>query len=161
MLTTPKIVNPTPRDAAVVHLVISRDKIEREMDLAIQEVLAAISDQGQVPAGPLFAHHLTQSSSQFDCEVGFPVEVCISPVGRVKPSRLPGTTAVSTTYTGAYEGLFDAWREFGRVTESLLSVQGFVHGPTLWENYVLGPEAESNPKHWKTELYQSITRADS
>ena len=158
MLTEPKIVNPPAQEAAVVHFDIPRSEIEREMDAAIREVLAAISEQNQAPSGPLFAHHLTQSSSRFNCEVGFPVETRISPVGRVKPGMLPGATAVFTTYTGPYEGLFDAWREFGRLAQPLLAAQGFEHGPTLWERYVRGPEAETDDSRWQTELYQSIRR---
>lgn len=161
MLTEPRIVSPPARKAAVVHFTIPRGDIEREMDRAIQEILAAIAKQNQTPAGPLFAHHLSQSSERFDCEVGFPLNEAIVPIGRVKPSTLPGTTAIFTTYTGDYTGLFDAWRDFGSATKAQLDKEGYVHGPTLWECYVLGPEAEANPDRWKTELYQSIRRNES
>jgi len=148
----PEITHTKSRNAAVIHLVIPRDRIQSEMPVAIREVMSALKSQGTHPAGPLFAHHLTTSHSQFDIEVGFPVNSTVAPTGRVKPGELPGARVAKAVYTGGYEGLFAAWSAFDQWVKN----ENLVGRDDLWEVYTSGPESSPDPGTWKTELYRPL-----
>jgi effector-binding domain-containing protein len=154
MIDQPRIVETNAQIAAVIHLAIPRDQMQKEMGPAIREVIAAISKQGLSPQGPLFAHHLKLSSKYFDFEVGFPVGAPIAQTGRVRAGALPAARVARTIYHGGYEGLHAAWDEFGKRLESegLLEREGLEPGATLWDTYAVGPEASSDPSQWRTEL---------
>ncbi len=163
MIEKPRLADAGAQEAAVIHLTMPRDQIQRLMGPAIQELKAAVSAQECEEIGPLFAHHLSQSAETFDFEVGLPVRGGVQAVGRVKPGALPAARVARTLYQGPYEGLFAAWDEFGKRLDSDLAEQmakeGLRRGPTLWESYVVGPESEADPSAWRTELNVRLVRA--
>lgn len=154
MIESPHIVETEVQAAAVIHLIMPRHRIGEEMAPAIQEVMTVISEQGQQPVGPLFVHHLKQSESDFDVEVGFPVSMPVAPTGRVKAGALPAAKVARTIYHGDYGGLYAAWDEFGQRLQSdgILAREGMTSAATLWEVYVVGPETSNDPSQWLTEL---------
>jgi effector-binding domain-containing protein len=152
MIDSPEITRTQPQTAAVIHVRIPRDQIQRVMAPAINELMAALSDQGVRQVGPLFAHHLALSSDTFDLEVGFPASVAVAPVGRVKPGELPARRVARTVYRGSYEGLFSAWAAFDKWMEE----QNLRPGETLWERYLAGPESNPDPSTWRTELNRPL-----
>ena len=153
MIDTPILTEATAQAAAVIHLTIPRAAIQAVMHPAIEELLAAIRAAGAQPAGPLYTHHLTTSSTEFDFEVGFPVSGPIAPSGRVKMSGLPAARVVRTIYRGPYEDLFGAWSEF---SEWMKRAQHKGTGQ-IWERYVVGPESGPDPAQWQTELNIPLT----
>lgn len=163
MIENPEITTTEAQPAAVIHVTVPRNQIEEVMGPAIQEVLAAAIDQGVGPRGPVFAHHLRLSAEEFDFEVGVPVDGPVTAVGRVKPGELPAATVARAVYRGPYEGLHDAWKEFGdRMKEEFGDREDFgtlQPGPTLWERYVVGPESSPDPSDWRTELNQPLVEA--
>lgn len=96
MLDTPQITQTDHQLTAVIHLTVPRIEISHVMGPAIAEVVAAIAAQGIAPAGPCFSFHLKKPSDTFDFEIGFPVSRPITPVGRVKMSKLPAAKVVRT-----------------------------------------------------------------
>jgi effector-binding domain-containing protein len=88
----------------------------------------------------------------FDFEIGVPVATPVTAAGRVKPSELPVLRVARTVYHGGYEGLGDAWGEFGTWIEA----NGYTPAADLWESYVSGPEANPDPANWRTELNRTI-----
>jgi effector-binding domain-containing protein len=136
-------------DAIVLHLEIPRGDIQKEMPLAIHQIMAAIKEQNLNVAGPMFAHHLNTSGDVFDMNVGFPVRGAVKAKGRVKPGKLPSARVAHVTYTGGYEGLFQAWDEFG----TALGTRGCAGSGSILEVYTEGPEKHADPKNWKTDLY--------
>jgi effector-binding domain-containing protein len=154
MIETPEIVQLQRLTAAVIHITCPREKIQTEVAPAIKEILAALAAVGQRPIGPMFMHHLTMSGLHFDVEVGFPISAPLQASGRVKPSELPAARVARTIYQGLYEGLFSAWDEFGKrlVDEKLVEPSVLAPIKTLWERYLVGPEATSDPRQWRTEL---------
>jgi effector-binding domain-containing protein len=177
MIETPKLVEyPGVANAAVIHLQdIPRDAIQAEMGPAIQEVLRVLAERHVKPTGPLFAHHLTQSSETFDVEVGFPIdkEVIIESStscdgdGRrvvVKNSSLPSGTMAYTCHVGPYEELYAAWKEFAEWmmlpinnnNNNSSSMKNRKKGDTLFEIYTIGPETTTNANEYRTELYQTL-----
>ena len=123
MIEPLRITETKAQIAAVIHLTIPRDQVQREMPLAIEELMAAVSAQGLRTFGPLFAHHLKMSPDVFDFEVGFPVSAPITPAARVKSGGLPAAKIARTVYHGGYEGLFAAWSEFGKRAKAELAEQ--------------------------------------
>jgi effector-binding domain-containing protein len=55
-------------------------------------------------------------------------------------------------YHGGYEGLGDAWGEFGTWIEA----NGYTPAADLWECYLAGPESNPDPANWRTELNRPI-----
>lgn len=148
MIETPQVSHTEERITAVIHLVVSREDIDKGMDPAIQEVLSALGAQGIAPAGPCFSFHFRRPTDTFDFDVGFPVATAPAPAGRVKPGRLPAARVARTVYHGGYEGLGAAWGEF----MSWVEKQGLKARGCPWESYVAGPESGSDPAQWRTEL---------
>ena len=163
MIETPRITETRAQAAVVIHLTIRRNQMQTEMVSAMEELMAAVSDQGQNQAGPLFAHHLTLSPDMFDLEVGIPVAGPVTSVGRVTPGELPAAKVVQTVYHGPYEGLFAAWEDFGDRSRiefgKLMEEEGLTPGQTLWERYLVGPESSADPATWQTELNLPLVEA--
>jgi effector-binding domain-containing protein len=148
MLETPRIVQTTHQLTAVIHLTVPREEIREVMGPGIAEVRAAVAAQGMTPSGPWFTHHLRMDPAIFDFEVGVPVAAPLAVSGRVKPGRLRAAKVAQTVYHGPYEGLSDAWGEFG----AWIAADGHKPAPDLWECYVAGPEASRDPADWRTQL---------
>jgi effector-binding domain-containing protein len=165
MIETPKIVEyPGQTHAAVIHIKdIPRNTIQTEMGPAIQENLRVLAEQDVKPIGPMFAHHLTQSSKVFNFEVGFPVQQAIKESGRVKNSSLPSGTMAFTRHVGPYEELHAAWTEFSEWMSLNICSNGMHHlkkGDTLFEIYTIGPETTANAHEYQTELYQTLQQKE-
>ena len=62
MIETPHVVDTDETIAAVIHLTVPRSDMPKVVPAAIQELVAALTAQGQSPQGPLFMHHVTLSS---------------------------------------------------------------------------------------------------
>lgn len=154
MIESPHIVETEESTAAVIHLKVGRTELPSVVPAAIDELVKAISAQGQSPQGPLFMHHLAMSSDAFDVEVGFPVARPIAPAGRVHPGKLPAATVARTIYQGPYEGLYGAWEAFGQRLQSdgLLGGSNLCRAESLWERYLVGPETTGDMSKWRTEL---------
>jgi len=163
MIEEPEITTTEAVPAAVIHVTVSRGRIQEVMGPAIQEVIAAAVDQGIGPRGPVFAHHLRLSAEEFDFEVGVPVDGTVAPAGRVKPGELPAATVARTVYHGPYEGLHEAWKEFGDLMKrdfgDRKEAAALQPARTLWERYVVGPESSPDPADWRTELNQPLVEA--
>ena len=152
MIESPKILQTVEQISAVIHQTVPRDEIRLVMGPAIEEIVAALKDQGVKPTGPLFTFHWKRPIETFDFEVGFPINEQIKPVGRVSMSQLPATKVVRTIYHGDYEGLAAAWGQFCEWIEiEKLNVQ-----ESLWETYLVGPESSPDPNQWCTELNRPL-----
>lgn len=154
MIEPPRITQTDAQLTAVIHLTVPREEIQRVMGPGISELMAAITAQGIAPAGPWFTHHLRMDPDIFDFEISVPVAAPVAAVGRVKPGRLPASRVARTVYHGPYEGLGDAWGEFGDWIEA----NGHAPAADLWECYIAGPESNPDPAAWRTELNRPLTR---
>lgn len=152
MIDTPHITRTTARPAAVIRLTVPRERIQEVMGPGIGELMATLAEQGVEPAGPVFSHHRRMDPKVFDLEIGVPVEKPVTPAGRVEPGELPAATVARTVYQGPYEGLGNAWGEFGK----WIATEGHAPAPNLWECYVSGPESGDDPADWRTELNRPL-----
>lgn len=148
MLEHPVLLQTDACPAAVIHVVTPRDQIGSVMGPAIAEVLEAVASQGIGPVGPVFAHHSRITPGIFDFEVGVPVSGPLLPVGRVRAGELPGATVLRTVYTGPYEALGDAWREF----KDWVGRNGYEAASGPWETFLSDPGKSLDPSTYRTEL---------
>jgi effector-binding domain-containing protein len=158
-LTPPR---PPPPPAAVIRLTIPRADIQSVMGPAIQEIIATLKAQNIAIAGPMFAHHFLtgECSDNFDFEVGFPTTTAttttttVANQGRVKSSNVPfAAKTAKVTYTGPYEGLHQAWSDFG---DQLATDRCSRLGTSMWEVYTVGPETTDDTAQWQTDLVLPI-----
>ena len=144
----PVIVISPPLRTAVVPLRVPRTELASVVGAAARDVLAVLAAQGVPARGPLLAYHRHRDDAVFDFEFGVPVDVVITPAGRVRPGVLPGGRVVRVVHHGPYEGLAAAW--------SGLRAWAADNAPALagdfWARYVRGPETDADPATWMTEL---------
>jgi effector-binding domain-containing protein len=152
MIDSPVITHTDAQLTAVIHLTIPRAECGTLMGPAIQELLGVLKDQGIVPIGALFSHHLKLPSEIFDFEVGIPVNQPVTAAKRVTPSTLPACRLARTVYHGGYEGLGEAWGEF----KAWIVDEELKQAPDLWESYIAGPESNPDPSTWCTALNQPL-----
>lgn len=148
MLESPTLVQTFAIPTAVIRLTISRSEMRTAMGPARQELSAALSALGLVPAGPWFSHHFKMDPAIFDFEIGVPVTESVQSTGRVIQSELPATSVMRTVYVGGYEGLGSAWGEF----DAWITAQGKQAAPSLWESYLT--DGQSGPM--RTELTRPL-----
>ncbi len=154
MIDPPEIVQTAAQPTAIIRFTIPRSEIQHVMGPGHTELMETIAAQGIAPTGPWFTHHLRMHPETFDFELGVPISAPLSAVGRVTAGELPAATVARTVYHGGYEGLGDAWGEFG----AWIDVAGHTQAPNLWERYVAGPESSPDPAAWCTELNRPLAR---
>src|SRR5262249_7410049 len=137
-----------------IRLTVPRAEIKRVMGPAMAELGRELAAQGIEPTGPMFSHHLRMDPNVWDFEVGLPIGSPLQETGRVKAGRFPGGCVARAVYRGPYEGLGNAWSDFG----TWLASSG--HQPTeeLIERYLSGPESSPDPSTWRTELSRPLIR---
>lgn len=156
MIDLPHLSQTMKRRTAVIRMVVPKAEIQQVMGPAIGEVIATVTAQGLIPAGPLFTHHFRLDPEVFDFEVGVPVNSSVTAAGRVVPGQLRAAKVATTVYHGPYEGLESAWREF---TDWLTS-QELIPADDVWEYYRVGPEARPDSSVWETDLIQPLDQPD-
>jgi len=152
MIDAPHITTIPARNTAMIHLTIPRAEIQSVMGPGLSEVKAVIAAQGIDITGPWFTHHLRMDPKVFDFEICMPVKSPIRPAGRVVPGTVPAARVARTIYHGPYEGLGEAWGQFGEWVKA----QGHTPAPDLWEIYTVGPESGASAAQWQTELIRPV-----
>ena len=152
MIDSPEIVQIAAQPTAIIRFTIPRSEIQHVMGPGHAELMETIAAQGIAPTGPWFTHHLRMDPETFDFELGVPISAALAAAGRVIAGELPAATVARTVYHGGYEGLGDAWGEFGAWIEAA----GHTQAPNLWERYLAGPESSADPAAWRTELNRRL-----
>jgi effector-binding domain-containing protein len=153
MIETPHLVVTEPQHYAFLHLLVPTSEVKKAMGPAIEEVMAAVAQQGAKPTGTWFMHYLIRPMLHFDVEVCVPVAEPLKPLGRVETGFWPATKAAQTIYHGKYSGLPAAWDKF----EAWVKTQPGQPGTELWERYLVGPDSNPHPADWRTELDWPMT----
>ncbi len=153
MIDTPHVLQTAAQLTACIRVTVPRADIQKVMGPGISELSAAVAAQGTAVTGPWFTHHLRRPSENFDFEICLPVAKPVTPFGRMTPGQLSATTTARTIYHGGYEGLSTAWGEF----RAWIAANGHTPRQDFWECYVVGPESNSDPAAWRTELNQPLS----
>jgi effector-binding domain-containing protein len=155
MIDSPRIVETSARQTAIIHFTIPKADIQKVMGPGIREVMEAVTTQRVGPTGPWFSYHFRIDPAVWDFEVGVPVSTPVTAVGRVRQGTLPAATVARANYRGRYENLGAAWAEL----EAWINDYGHTARPDLWESYVAGPESSVDPADWVTELNRPLAKA--
>jgi len=152
MIDPPQIVQSPAQETAIIRLTIPRAEIRSVMGPGIGELMGTVAGQGIAMTGPWFSHHLRMDPGIFDFEIGVPVASTVAAESRVEPGHLRAAKVARTVYHGPYEGIGDAWGEFGDWIEA----NGHTPAADLWEIYLVGPESGSDPAEYRTELNRPL-----
>ena len=154
MIDAPWVAESPAQLVALIRLRVPPHEMQMVMGPGIGEVFTAVQEQGLTPTGPWFNHHFAQPTDVFDFAICVPVASPITAVGRVEPAVRRASTVVRTNYRGPYERLGEAWGQFFTAVEA----EGHRCADDFWECYVRGPESESDPESYLTELTRPIIR---
>lgn len=152
MIDTPQIVQHEKQLTAALRLTVPRAEIREVMGPGLKELRQAVADQGVVPSGPWFTHHFRMDPAVFDYEICLPVTMVIASAGRITPGEWPAMKLVQTVYTGGYDGLEAAWREF----DDWIAANGLEITSDLYEVYLTARETTQDVKKWQTELSRRL-----
>jgi effector-binding domain-containing protein len=148
MIDTPQIVQSPQQRTAAIHVTIARAEIQQVFAPAVKELLTVLDEQGIKPIAPLVSYHLKMPSDVFDFEIALPVGAEVKPSGRVTASELPAMRVARSVYRGPMEGLGSAWGEL----RNWVVANGHTGKALMWESYLVGPDRESDPSKWQTQL---------
>ncbi len=125
---------------------------------AFGQVMAAMSAEGLLPAGPPFARYTRVEGlpTTFDIEAGFP---CAQPIteragAAVRPSSLPGGAVAVVVHVGPYDAMTSTYQDL----EQWVAEHDLVADGAPWECYLTEPAG--NPAGWRTEIVQPCRPAD-
>jgi effector-binding domain-containing protein len=144
----PDIATIDSTGTAVVHLTTPEAELGGVFAPVIAEVMDAVAAQGLQPTGPLFARYFKMEGGMFELEIGVPVGRTVQKAGRVEPGELPRGRVARTIHAGAYDGLRQAWKDFGEWVHA----EGYRPRGAFWERYLAGPTSNRDPNSWRTEL---------
>ena len=133
---------------AVIRVSAPPDRVAAEIRAAIAEVATCLDRQRVGATGPPLARYFDFSEDGAELEAGFPVTEGFRAEGRVQASELLGGRAATTVHRGAFEDLQAAHDAIG---DWVLARDHDPDGP-VWEVYTVGPEQESDPAAWRTEV---------
>jgi uncharacterized protein YndB with AHSA1/START domain/effector-binding domain-containing protein len=152
ILDSPQILRSSAQPVALLHLTVPRAEMTKVMGPGLQELMAAVAEQGVAITGPWFTHHLKMEPAVFDFEIGVPVAGAVSPAGRMKPGMWPATRMARAVHRGGYEGLGPAWEKF----DAWIKAGSHTTAQDLWERYVKGPESGPDSAAYRTELNRPL-----
>lgn len=135
--------------AAVMHAKVPHSGIGEFLGRAFGQTIAALTEQGQQPAGMPFGRYLPEDGG-FDIVAGFPCAAPITDAGEVVGMQLPQGQAASTMHVGSYESVAAAYQAI----EDWFERHGYRPTGPPWEHYLDGPEV-TEPRTvvvWPCEL---------
>lgn len=137
-------------DVALVRGRTTLTRISSLIDGSVGEIFGAIQAQGRHVTGAWFLRYLGAPAgpdTEFDVELGFPVDAPVMPAGRVEPGTLGGCRVARTVVTGSYDGLSDAWSAIS----TWMARSGLEAAGAPWEAYLNNP-AETAEEDLRTEI---------
>ncbi|MDB5540200.1 MAG: transcription activator, effector binding [Devosia sp.] len=159
MLSEPRIVTRPDQPFAAIRLTLDRSDIPTDAPPLIGEVAGWLASKGAAPAGAPFFNYLEMGpGEQLKMEVGFPTDEQLEGDGRVRAGTIPGGRFGTLTYTGPYEGLYDAnvalgdWLGRQGVPKPKPGRGAGEYDSSLLEIYETDPQVEPDPQKWVTEV---------
>lgn len=157
MLTMPEMVERVPQRYVAVRLPVVIPFAE-EVDPAFDELFNAFARAGVAPNGVEFIKFNLIDMPRLEIETGMTTDASVPLSGRLVEGVLPGGRYVRMTYTGPYDGLYDAtamlvgWaKEKGLVWDSSSTEAGELFACRL-EVHDNNPSIEPDPSKLITTL---------
>lgn len=150
----------------VVRRRVKRSEIPSTIAEALPQVFAYAQQHGIALAGVPFTRYIEMGPGLVTMEPGMRIAASLedpkspgSPLAEsageatVAASTLPGGPVATTTHTGPYEGLGEAYASVQQWMEG----QGLTPGGAPWECYITDPAEYPDPKDWKTEVFWPLS----
>jgi len=137
-----------PQPMAGVREVIPMTSFTEFFGRAFEAAAAALGQQGVAPAGPPVAFYRGPVTTTVDVTAGFPVRQPVTPGDGLVPATLPGGPTVETVHTGPYDTLATTYTE----VNDWIAEHGLTPEGEMWEEYLVGPDAEPDPSRWQTRI---------
>ena len=156
MLSEPKIERRPDQPFAAIALSVDRADIPDKAPPLIGEVASWLAARGIAPTGAPFFNYLDMSEDHLVMHVGFPTAVESTAEGRVVSGSIPAGRFATLTYTGPYDGLFEAnaalgeWLRAQGIDE--LRQGGGPYDAAHLEIYETDPAVEPDASKWVTEV---------
>ena len=133
---------------------ISVPELAGFFDRAVATVLEELFRQGFEPAGPPIVIYRHEESHEFDVTIGFWVEEPHLFADVLVVDQLPAGRVVRALHVGPYETLADTYTVLSRWFGDRQ-----VTTPTMmWEEYLVGPDAVSDPAAYRTRVVYPLHR---
>jgi effector-binding domain-containing protein len=141
-------VDREPRTLYGLREVVPLGEMTEFFGRAFASTAAELSKQGSFPAGAPIALYHGAPTATIDVTAGFPAAHPVTPTSTVVVATLPGGSAVETIHVGPYDTLADTYDRLAAwMTEHALTP-----ADDMWEEYLVGPDAESDPAKWRTRI---------
>ena len=142
---------------AAIRKQVSFQQIPKELPQLIPEIKNWLAGKNMKPAGPLFFNYLAMNGSQFDVEVGFPVDVKFEDEARVKAGEFEAGNYLVATYFGPYQHLHEVHAALQKWAGEN---QVHISGPGT-EYYVTDPATEPDENKWQTDIVAQIPQNEA
>ena len=115
---------------------------------AFTATAAELGAQGLAPVGPPVALYTGEVGETTDVTAGFPTTEPPTPGGGLVAAVLPAGRAAVTVHHGPYDAMVTTYSGLMGWFEE----QGLTPGPTMWEEYLVGPDSVADPAEWRTRI---------
>ena len=136
-----------------VRSTVGRDQIADTIAESFGKTWNWLSEQGIAPAGMPMSiyHHVDHVAGQYEIQPSLVVAEAIDGQDDITSGSTPAGPALTTTHTGSYEGLGDAWMAiFAHAEEN-----GLVPSSSPWEEYIDDP-GEVEPAKLRTQVFLPV-----
>jgi len=137
-----------PRTLLGVHERVKMADLTEYFERAFSTSAAALAEQGLAPAGPPLALYHGMPTDTVDVTAGFPVAGPARETGEVVVTALPAGTAITSIYTGPYDGMTRTYDQIA----AWLQEQNLTPAVDMWEEYLTGPDTDPDPATWQTRI---------
>ena len=137
-----------PRTLLGVHETVKMADLTEYFGRAFGASAAELARQGLAPAGPPLAVYHGMPTDTVDVTAGFPVAGPVHATADVVVTDLPDGAAISSVYTGPYDGMTRTYDEIA----AWLQANNLTTRADMWEEYLSGPDSDPDPATWKTRI---------
>jgi effector-binding domain-containing protein len=132
-----------PQLVAGIRAITTQEEIASTFTLLIPEITEYLKEHEVSSAGTPYVRYFHVGADRVDLEVGMTVAGSVEGNARIELGELPGGAVATTTHTGPYEGLADAYA----VLVEWIRGQGRQETGTPWEVYASypGEDPDFNP----------------
>ena len=136
-----------------VRSVVAREQIADACADSFGRTWKWLAEKGLAPASmPISVyHHVDHEAGQYDIQPSLIVAEALDGDGDISAGETPAGAALTTTHTGPYEDLGDAWVAIFAHAES----EGLAPSASPWEEYVDDP-GEVDPADLRTKIFLPI-----
>jgi AraC family transcriptional regulator len=139
-----------PQPVLIIRRRVKRSEIAATIGEALPHIFVYAQQQGIALAGLPFTRYIEMGPGLVTMEPGMRVTGPAAPgQGEIVTDTLPGGPAATTTHTGPYDTLPDAYAAI----EEWMEAEGLAAAGAPWESYVTDPADYPDPKDWKTEVF--------